>query len=97
MAEKKSVKVTIFSTEYPIQSDADPERVKEAARYADWKMREIAHLTSVRSATRVAILAALNIADELFKERDATRTIESVLGKHVTRLSSMLGEEEKQG
>lgn len=95
MAEKEAVKVTIFSTEYPIQSDADPERVKEAARYVDMKMREIAQVTSLRSATRVAILAALNIADELFKERDASRTIESTLGRHLTRLSSTLGEEEK--
>ncbi|OGG46272.1 MAG: hypothetical protein A3F84_07965 [Candidatus Handelsmanbacteria bacterium RIFCSPLOWO2_12_FULL_64_10] len=95
MAEKKSVTVTIFSTEYPIQSDADPDRVREVARYVDWKMREVATVTAIRSATRVAILAALNIADELFKERDASRTIESMLGKNISRLSSTLGEEEK--
>lgn len=95
MAEKKSVTVTIFSTEYPIQSDADPDRVREVARYVDWKMREVATVTAIRSATRVAILAALNIADELFKERDANRTIESMLGRNISRLSSTLGEAEK--
>jgi cell division protein ZapA len=95
MPEKTPIKVTIFSTEYPIQSEADPERVREVAKYVDSKMREIATVTSLRSATRVAILAALNIADELFKERDANRSVESVIGRNVSRLSRLLGEEEK--
>ena len=93
MQEKKPVTVTIFSTEYPIKSEAEPERVREVARYVDWKMKEIATATSSRSATRVAILAALNIADELFKERDANRTIESSLGKNISRLTEMLDQE----
>lgn len=93
MPEKKPITVTIFSTEYPIQSDADPDRIREVARYVDWKMREVATVTSICSAARVAILAALNIADELFKERDSSRTIESMLGKNISRLSSTLGEE----
>ena len=64
MERKKPVTVTIFSTEYPIQADVDPDRVREVAKFVDGKMKEISTATSIRSTTRVAILAALNIADE---------------------------------
>ena len=38
-------------------------------RYVDQKMRQLTKGTSLGSSTKVAILAALNIADELYEER----------------------------
>ena len=67
-----SVKVTIFGTEYPVKGDADSQYIEEVAAYVDEKMREVAQGLSVKSTTKVAILTALNITDELFTVRRAT-------------------------
>lgn len=65
-----SVKVEIYGSEYRIRGDADPEHIQEIAHYVDSKMREVTKETSLGSSLKVAILAALNIAGELFRERD---------------------------
>jgi cell division protein ZapA len=68
--EKHTVKVNIFGGEYPIKSEADPEYIKRVAKYVDRKMREISEKVDIRATAKVAILAALNITDELFREKD---------------------------
>jgi cell division protein ZapA len=65
-----SVKVEIYGSEYRIRGDADPESIQEIAHYVDSKMREVDSETALGSSLKVAILAALNIAGELFRERD---------------------------
>ena len=65
---EQSVKVTILGSEYAIKG-ADPDYIVKVARYVDSKMREITDQQSIASNTRVAILAAMDIADELFQER----------------------------
>ena len=67
--EKHTVKVNIFGGEYPIKSEADPEYIKRVAKYVDRKMREISEKVDIRATAKVAILAALNITDELFREK----------------------------
>lgn len=71
MDEQKpsGIRVNIFGTEYPIRGDADPSYIKEVAGYVDRKMKEIAKNAPIHSSMKVAILTALNVADELFKER----------------------------
>ena len=62
----RAVKVTIYGQEYPIRGRGDSEYIKKVARYVDERMDQIEEQTSISSPTRLAILAALNIADELF-------------------------------
>ncbi len=77
--EKHTVRVSIYGNEYPIKSDADPEYIKRVAKYVDQKMREIAHKVDNRTALEVAILAALNITDELLQEKaDKDKTVAEV-------------------
>ncbi len=64
-----SVKVNIYGTEYPVKGDADPDYIQEVAEYLDEKMREVGRSLTVKSSTKVAVLAALNITDELFRTR----------------------------
>lgn len=64
-----SVKVNIYGTEYPVKGDADPDYIQEVAEYLDEKMREVGRSLTVKSSTKVAVLAALNITDELFRAR----------------------------
>jgi cell division protein ZapA len=68
--DEGSVTVEIFGQEYRIKGDADPEHMARIARFVDGKMKEVARGTSVGSVAKIGILAALNIADELFKERE---------------------------
>jgi cell division protein ZapA len=67
--DQNVIKVQIFGGEYKIRGQADPDYITEVARYVDGKMREINEKLSVATLGKVAILASLNLADELFKER----------------------------
>ncbi len=69
----QAVRVTIYGQEYPIRDRGNEEYIKKIARYVDERMLQIEEQTSINSPARLAILAALNIADELFSlehERD---------------------------
>ena len=63
---KKGVSVDIFGSEYVIKGDGNIEYTKEVASYVDSKMREISAVTSNVSSLKLAILTALNLADELY-------------------------------
>ena len=67
--EKGGVTVEIFGQEYKVRGDANSDEILEIAQYVDGKMKEVAHGAPQGSLTRIAILAALNIAEELFRER----------------------------
>jgi cell division protein ZapA len=61
----KSIQVEIFDKNYTVQGELDEAYVKGLARVVDEKMRAIAGATGSVDAGRVAVLAALNLADEL--------------------------------
>ncbi len=67
---KATIKVNIYGEEYPIKSEADITYVEQVALYVDKKMKEVAEKLPQYSPSKIAVLAALNIADELFKERE---------------------------
>ena len=87
--EQESVTVTIFGKEYTLKGGADSDYVQEVAAFVDKRMSEVARNAAVVSTDRVAILAAVNIADELFREQqkrmEATATLED-RSLHLTRL-----------
>jgi len=58
------VQVEIFGQTYNLRSDGDPSYIISLAAHVDEKMREVARETKAVDTLRVAILAALNIADE---------------------------------
>jgi cell division protein ZapA len=63
MNEKKSVTVHIYGNEYTLKGEADPHYISELAKFVDAKMAEIGRKSSAPAA-KVAILAAMNIADD---------------------------------
>ncbi len=69
MQEPKSVTVTIYGQAYTLKGGADSDYVQEVAAFVDERMREVSDSSSVASTAKVAILAAINIADELFREQ----------------------------
>lgn len=68
--DKSTVKVNIYGSEYVIKGDAQSDHIVKIAGLVDQKMREINKSGSLKSPLKVAILAALNIADEYFKTKD---------------------------
>ena len=70
MPEFNVLKVDIYGRQYPIRGESDPEYIQSVARFVDAKMREIDTEASGLPALKVAILAALNITDELFKAQE---------------------------
>ena len=58
------IRVEIYDQQYHIRGDLDPEYIQQLAKFLDGKMRMIAARTRTVDSLRVAILAALNIADE---------------------------------
>jgi cell division protein ZapA len=64
------VAVEILGRSYPIRSRLDPEYVARLAAFVNDRMRAAAETTAT-DTVHAAVLAALNIADELFRTRDA--------------------------
>jgi len=70
MADSKpGIKVEIFGNEYRIKGKADVEYIKKVAAYVDEKMHQISKMSVTGAVSKIAILTAINIADELFRER----------------------------
>ena len=62
-ANASSVRVEIFDQGYNLRG-TDPEYILKLAEYVDSKMRAVAEQTHTVDSARLAVLAALNIADE---------------------------------
>jgi cell division protein ZapA len=90
MDAKNVVEVQIFGHPYTIRSEAEQEYILDVAAYVDQKMREITEKLPVASLSKVAILASLNIADELFKERARRETRDRELNLQAARLNAVL-------
>jgi len=61
----KSIQVRIFDKSYTVQGELEEEYVHQLARMVDEKMRAIGQVTDTVDTARIAVLAALNLADEL--------------------------------
>lgn len=68
--------VEIFGTTYHVRAGSDPSHLESLAEIVDGKMREIAGRTATVETSRIAILAALNLADELVRARSQSESKE---------------------
>jgi cell division protein ZapA len=74
------VQVEIFGQTYKLRADGDAEYVESLAAYVDGKMREVSTQTRAVDSLKVAILAALNIADEQHRARRASGVVSATRG-----------------
>ena len=86
-----SVDVDIFGGVYNVKGDADPEYVRKLARYVDEKMRTLARKSPNAQGHKVAVLAALNIADELFRQKRRHEDMEDMVLQKTGDLFDVLG------
>lgn len=70
MAARRTVSVKLFGHEYRIRSDADPDAVRRAAAMVDETVARIRSRTGTVDSLEVALLTALNLANQLVSLRD---------------------------
>lgn len=85
MKHENIVNINILGSEYKIRGDSDPEHIRNVASFVDLKMRELEGKGV--SPEKIAILAALNIADEYLKYqgsiKDKIERLHSLLEKRL--------------
>jgi len=69
MERNDSTTVEIFGQTYNVRGEGDPDYLAELARFVDSRMREVAAQVTTVDPMKIAILAALNIADEFSRYR----------------------------
>ncbi len=80
MSDKRHVvKVQIVGEEYTIRSDASPDHTRAVANYVDQAIKRVLNTTPVVETQKAAILAALQLTDELFKARESGAAVETAM------------------
>ena len=90
MDSEQTIRVEIYNQTYSIRSDGDNEYITHLAEYVDGKMREISSGTLTVDSLKVAILAALHIADELFQLKNSQAQSDAQLAARSAECAEML-------
>jgi cell division protein ZapA len=72
----KVIQVDIHGQRYGVRSDLDPQYIAELASFLDDRMRAAAREVAGADPLRIAVIAALNLADELHRARADTAGVE---------------------
>jgi len=84
------VTVEIQGQRYPVRSDLDAAYVAELASYVDGKMRLASRESNAADSMRIAVIAALNIADEFFRVRDEAADGHAAVADRAAELEKIL-------
>jgi cell division protein ZapA len=87
---EQTIQVEIYNQTYSIRSDGDNEYILTLAKYVDGKMREISSGTLTVDSLKVAILAALHIADEFHQSKDMQAQVDAQLGMRSAECAELL-------
>jgi cell division protein ZapA len=90
MTEAQVVSVEIRGQRYPIRSTLDAQYVAGLASYVDEKIRAATESTPSGDTVRLAVLAALNIADELFRCQEAQQARRGALAQRTEALERLV-------
>jgi len=90
MSPDQVVSIEISGQLYPIRTGLDPEYVARIAAYVDERMRAVGDVTPTGDPVRLAVLAALNIADELFRCRDTMRARSGEIAERAHEIEELL-------
>ncbi len=89
-AAAQSIRVEIYNQTYNIRSDGDNDYIMRLAEYVDGKMREISSGTLTVDSLKVAILAALHIADEFHQLKNQQEQSDAQLASRSAECAEML-------
>jgi len=75
MKEERVVEIKVFGQTFSVKTDAEEDHLQSVAQYVNEKMEEVLKKTRSVSTLNVAILTALNIADDLLKEKEQRKAL----------------------
>jgi cell division protein ZapA len=94
--EKRQLRIDVLGTSFVIQSDESPEHLARLSSFVKDRIEEVKARYTFADPLTVAVLAALNIADDLFKARDGrelstqSSEIENVAERLISRIDDEL-------
>jgi cell division protein ZapA len=96
MGRERLVEIKVFGQTYTVKTDAEEDYIQEVAKYVNEKMEEILKKTKSVSTLNVAILTALNIADDLLREKEKRTALLREVGAKskdlVEKIDTKIGE-----
>jgi len=84
---ENKVTVTIYGDEYPVTGATDPAYISKIADYVDKRMKDTAKGARSLAKDKIAILAAMSIASELYEKKE---TADSISGKFDSRIDNII-------
>lgn len=90
MSESRVIHVEIHGHRYPIRSGLPADYVAELAAYVDEKMRLASRESPAGDTLKLAVLAALNIADEFFRACDEVENEQAAITRRAAALERMV-------
>src|SRR5207244_3931637 len=88
--KKHAVKVMIGGEEYTVRSDLPPEYTREVAAYVDQALKKVLSQGPIVETHKAAILAALDITNELFQAKKGEREVAARLAALADDLAKLL-------
>ena len=88
--ETQGVRVEIYDQSYHMRGELDPEYIRKLAEFVDSRMRSVAARTRTVDTLRVAVLAALNIADEYYRMQAKVQQVEQKMTECSGALDELL-------
>jgi cell division protein ZapA len=91
VAEKPQlIHVEIFGQTYAVRGGADPRYIEQLAAFVDKQMREVSRAGGAVDTLKIAVLAALNIADERFQLESRVADGDEAVRARAEKLASLL-------
>lgn len=87
--DKRSIRVKIFGSEYPLRGDSE-EFTRNVATYVDEMISSIHAKIPEQPTLTVAVLSALNITEDLFKERERSKAVASTVRSELDKLTEYM-------
>ena len=92
MAERARVDLVLFGQMLTIRTEASPEYVKKLASYVEGRVATLRQ-SGVHDSMKALTLAALDMADELFRSREARERQQEDVGARLGELAALLDKE----
>jgi cell division protein ZapA len=89
-APERVVNVDIHGQRYAVRSELDAHYITELAAYLDEKMRAAALDLTSADPLRIAVIAALNLADELFRARTDSAGVDGQLRARAAEIERLV-------
>ncbi len=88
----KTIEVEVFGHRFSLQGEGDEAYFHEVAEYVDAQMRTLAKQTRTSTPTKLALLAAINVTDQLFRHQRHQDSGESEMERRAQLLVETIDE-----